>query len=203
MNCDISVGVDPVGVGEEPLRIGVRVPPCGRADRVARTVRRAEELGFDQVWFPDSQLLWRDVFTTLTAAAFATERIGLGTVREGFSVRVADELLDPVPDGVPGELLVRSAHRFAFCTGHLGEPKPGATEWRRTGDRVVREPDGWFRFVDRIKDVIRRRGENVSSHEVMVPVVPARAGAGSPGPRTPLCAGPARVCGAPPHRHPP
>ena len=31
---------------------------------------------------------------------------------------------------------------------------------------MVREPDGWFRFVDRIKDVIRRRGENISSYEV-------------------------------------
>jgi 5,10-methylenetetrahydromethanopterin reductase len=48
-------------------------------DRLARTARRAEELGFDQVWFPDSQLLWRDVFTVLTAAAVGTERIGLGS----------------------------------------------------------------------------------------------------------------------------
>ncbi|WP_307840759.1 hypothetical protein [Streptomyces sp. GESEQ-4] len=31
---------------------------------------------------------------------------------------------------------------------------------------MIREPDGWFRFVDRIKDVIRRRGENISSYEV-------------------------------------
>ncbi|MFD3598903.1 AMP-binding protein [Streptomyces sp. NPDC058656] len=38
--------------------------------------------------------------------------------------------------------------------------------WRRTGDRVVREPDGSYRFVDRVKDVIRRRGENISSFEV-------------------------------------
>ncbi|MFG2376622.1 LLM class flavin-dependent oxidoreductase [Streptomyces sp. NPDC048504] len=72
---------------EGPLRIGVRVPPCDRADRVARTGRRAEELGFDQVWFPDSQLLWRDVFTTLTAAAFATEYIGLGTAVTNLATR--------------------------------------------------------------------------------------------------------------------
>jgi crotonobetaine/carnitine-CoA ligase len=38
--------------------------------------------------------------------------------------------------------------------------------WFHTGDRVVIEPDGWLRFVDRIKDVIRRRGENISSAEV-------------------------------------
>ncbi|MEV2211682.1 AMP-binding protein [Streptomyces sp. NPDC050997] len=91
----------------------------------------------------------------------------MGTVRDGFCARVVDECLVPVPDGVAGELLVRSHQRFAFSTGYLGDPEdlPPAS-WRRTGDRVIREPDGWFRFVDRIKDVIRRRGENVSSQEV-------------------------------------
>ena len=38
--------------------------------------------------------------------------------------------------------------------------------WFHTGDRVVRESDGFFRFMDRMKDAIRRRGENISSYEV-------------------------------------
>ena len=38
--------------------------------------------------------------------------------------------------------------------------------WFHTGDRVVREADGYYRFVDRLKDAIRRRGENISSFEV-------------------------------------
>lgn len=90
----------------------------------------------------------------------------MGTVRPGFSARVVDETLAPVPDGTPGELLVRSHQPYAFSTGYLGDPEPDPDSWRRTGDRVVRESDGWFRFVDRIKDVIRRRGENISSYEV-------------------------------------
>ncbi|MEU9289994.1 AMP-binding protein [Streptomyces sp. NPDC048275] len=90
----------------------------------------------------------------------------VGTLREGFSARVVDEHLAPVADGTPGELVVRSHRRFAFSTGYLGEPEPNPAAWRRTGDRVIREPDGWFRFVDRVKDVIRRRGENISSSEV-------------------------------------
>jgi crotonobetaine/carnitine-CoA ligase len=38
--------------------------------------------------------------------------------------------------------------------------------WFHTGDRVVRDADGRFRFLDRLKDAIRRRGENISSYEV-------------------------------------
>ncbi len=63
----------------ERLRIGLRVPPFQRVDRLVDTVAEADRLGFDEVWFPDSQLLWRDVFCTLTAAALRTERITLGT----------------------------------------------------------------------------------------------------------------------------
>ncbi|MFI9776802.1 hypothetical protein ACIHCV_19135 [Streptomyces sp. NPDC051956] len=67
--------------------------------------------------------------------------------------------------------MVRAEQSFAFATGYVGcdEEPPGA--WRRTGDRVVREPDGWFRFVDRVKDCIRRRGENISSYEVEAAVL--------------------------------
>ncbi|GAB2898422.1 AMP-binding protein [Streptomyces mayteni] len=90
----------------------------------------------------------------------------MGTVREGFAARVVDEHLDPVADGTPGELLVRSHLEHAFSTGYLGGPTEPPGSWRRTGDRVVRGPDGWFRFLDRVKDVIRRRGENISSSEV-------------------------------------
>ena len=38
--------------------------------------------------------------------------------------------------------------------------------WFHTGDRVVRDADGYYRFLDRMKDAIRRRGENISSYEV-------------------------------------
>ena len=62
-----------------PLRIGLRVPPCQPVDVLVSTVAEAEQAGFDDVWFPDSQLLWRDVFCVLTAAALRTDSIMLGT----------------------------------------------------------------------------------------------------------------------------
>ena len=66
--------------------------------------------------------------------------------------------------------MLRADEPFAFATGYFGMPENTIEAWRNlwfhTGDRVLREADGAFRFVDRIKDAIRRRGENVSSYEV-------------------------------------
>jgi crotonobetaine/carnitine-CoA ligase len=94
----------------------------------------------------------------------------LGRVLDGFEARVADAHDAEVPDGVPGELLVRHREPWAFASGYDGLPEATAAAWRNlwfhTGDRVVRDPDGSFRFVDRLKDSIRRRGENISSYEV-------------------------------------
>ncbi|WP_020134934.1 AMP-binding protein [Streptomyces sp. 351MFTsu5.1] len=90
----------------------------------------------------------------------------MGRVRDGFEARVVDADLTRVPDGTPGELVVRTDLHHAFSTGYLGDAAPDPGAWRRTGDRVVRDAEGWFRFVDRVKDCIRRRGENISSYEV-------------------------------------
>jgi crotonobetaine/carnitine-CoA ligase len=94
----------------------------------------------------------------------------MGPVFDGFEARVVDGDDNDVPDGQPGELLVRADAPFAFATGYFGAPDRTVEAWQNlwfhTGDRVVRESDGYFRFVDRIKDAIRRRGENVSSFEV-------------------------------------
>jgi crotonobetaine/carnitine-CoA ligase len=101
----------------------------------------------------------------------AEQRPGyMGTLRDGFEARVAGPDDSPVPDGEPGELLLRQREPFAFATGYFEMPEATVAAWRNlwfhTGDRVVREPDGWFRFIDRAKDAIRRRGENISSFEV-------------------------------------
>jgi crotonobetaine/carnitine-CoA ligase len=94
----------------------------------------------------------------------------MGPVFEGFDARVVDDDDNDVPDGQPGELVLRADAPFAFATGYFGMPEKTVETWRNlwfhTGDRVVREADGYFRFIDRLKDAIRRRGENVSAFEV-------------------------------------
>jgi crotonobetaine/carnitine-CoA ligase len=103
--------------------------------------------------------------------ALGAQRPGyMGKLAAGFDARVVDEHDQPVPDGEAGELILRADMPFAFASGYLGMAEKTVEAWRNlwfhTGDRVVRDADGYYRFVDRLKDTIRRRGENVSSFEV-------------------------------------
>ncbi len=94
----------------------------------------------------------------------------MGVPAHGFTARVVDDEDNEVPDGTPGELVLRADEPFAFATGYWGMPEKTVEAWRNlwfhTGDRVVRDRDGLFAFIDRIKDAIRRRGENISAWEV-------------------------------------
>jgi crotonobetaine/carnitine-CoA ligase len=94
----------------------------------------------------------------------------MGFVTDGFEACVVDENDHPVPDGTPGELLLRSNIPFAFALGYWAMAEATVTSWRNlwfhTGDRVIRGNDGRYRFVGRLKESIRRRGENISAWEV-------------------------------------
>jgi len=107
----------------------------------------------------------------IMGAPLSEQRPGLmGRVLDGFSARVVDAQDNELPDGEAGELILRADEPYAFATGYFGMPDKTVEAWRNlwfhTGDRVVRESDGFFRFMDRMKDAIRRRGENISSYEV-------------------------------------
>jgi crotonobetaine/carnitine-CoA ligase len=75
-----------------------------------------------------------------------------------------------LPPGEMGELVLRSDMPWALNHGYHGAAEATARAWRNgwfhTGDAFRRDAAGEFFFVDRIKDAIRRRGENVSSFEV-------------------------------------
>jgi crotonobetaine/carnitine-CoA ligase len=92
----------------------------------------------------------------------------------GFEVRIVDERDRELPDGVPGECVVRSSVPWTMNAGYLNNPQATAAAWRNgwfhTGDALMRTADGDYVFVDRLKDVIRRRGENISSFEVEMDV---------------------------------
>lgn len=93
-----------------------------------------------------------------------------GKPRTGCECRVVDEHDYECAPGEVGELLVRTDQPWETSLGYLNRPDATAVAWRNgwfhTGDLVKKDSDGNFFFVDRLKDAVRRRGENVSSLEV-------------------------------------
>jgi carnitine-CoA ligase len=87
-----------------------------------------------------------------------------------YELRLVDEHDVPVPPNTPGELVARHSLPWTINSGYKNMPEATADAWRNgwfhTGDQFTQDEDGNFYFLDRIKDVIRRRGENISSFEV-------------------------------------
>ena len=81
--------------------------------------------------------------------------------------RIVDAGGAPVPRGVSGELLVRTP---TMLKGYFNAPEATAAAieqgWFRTGDIVYQDADGFYFYVGRMKDLIRRRGENISGAEL-------------------------------------
>ena len=93
-----------------------------------------------------------------------------GRARAGFELRIVDEHDCEVPIGETGELIVRSELPWVLTSGYYKNAQATASAWRNgwfhTGDRFSRDAQGHYFFRDRLKDAIRRRGENVSALEV-------------------------------------
>ena len=93
-----------------------------------------------------------------------------GIARKGWEVEIVDEDDEKVPAGVAGEIVVRPPEPWLTMRGYLNRADATAeayrNTWLHTGDMGFRDAHGNFYFVDRMKDAIRRRGENISSFEV-------------------------------------
>ena len=96
-----------------------------------------------------------------------------GRLLEGWECKIVDERGQDVQEAV-GELLVRPKSPGTIAMGYWGEPEKTVDLWRdlwvHTGDLLRRDRDGWFYFVDRLKDAIRVSGENVASADIEVVV---------------------------------
>lgn len=88
----------------------------------------------------------------------------------GYDLRVVDENDIPVGPNEVGELIVRSRAPWTLNAGYWKMPEKTAEAWRNgwfhTGDGFKYDEDGNFYFVDRMKDALRKSGENISSFEV-------------------------------------
>jgi carnitine-CoA ligase len=131
-----------------------------------QTVKIRDRFGIDYLTGFNMTELSAPLVSELNTTVFGA----CGRPRSGVQCRLVDEHDIEVPDGTPGELVVRSDTPWTFNLGYDGLPDATARAWRNgwfhTGDMLRKDAEGNYYFVDRLKDAIRRRGENVSSIEV-------------------------------------
>jgi carnitine-CoA ligase len=94
-----------------------------------------------------------------------------GRALEWFDVRVVDpETDEPLPPGEVGEIVVRPKTTGIMMKEYNNVPAKTVEAWRNlwfhTGDAGEMDEEGYLYFRDRVKDVIRRRGENISSFSI-------------------------------------
>jgi crotonobetaine/carnitine-CoA ligase len=126
----------------------------------------AQRFGFDYLTGFNMTEVSAPLVTDLNTRAFGS----CGRPRSGIRARIVDDHDIEVPRGAVGELILRSDTPWTMNAGYNGQPEATAEAWRNgwfhTGDLFRQDEAGEFYFVDRKKDAIRRRGENISSFEV-------------------------------------
>lgn len=131
-----------------------------------QTVELAERYGFSYLTGFNMTEVSVPLVAELNTRAFGS----CGKPRAGIQCRLVDENDIEVPVGQLGELILRSDLPWAMTTGYNGMAEATAKAWRNgwfhTGDVFRKDAQDNYFFVDRAKDAIRRRGENISSLEV-------------------------------------
>ena len=99
-----------------------------------------------------------------------TKSDSCGKALPQYDCRILDDNDMECAPGVKGEIVVRGKEPFIQMEGYYNMPeatlKTFRNLWYHTGDFGMRDENGYFYFLDRKKDAIRRRGENISSYEV-------------------------------------
>ena len=160
-----------------------QAPDCDEARRVFGQIHTVRGNPFTE----ETKKIWRDRFGArqvggngygLTEASVVTSLKGgeyaapgsSGTRIPDFDVRIVDDNGMEVPPGVSGEILIRPNQPDIMFKGYWRRPeetlKVMKDLWLHSGDIGRFDPDGFFYFVDRKKDYLRRRGENISSFEM-------------------------------------
>jgi crotonobetaine/carnitine-CoA ligase len=126
--------------------------------------------------FPLLEVWGMTEMVRVLADCFEPRQVGtraFGRAVPGIDVRVVDDTDRVVPDGTPGEMVLRhsaATPRRGCFSGYLKDEAATEAGWRggwfHTGDTVRRSPDGMLHFVDRKKNIIRRSGENIAAAEV-------------------------------------
>lgn len=160
------------------MSILFKQPP--RGDDAGNPVR----LGFGAPCPPEIFAAFEDRFNIRLTEIFGSTEVSIvtdmppwdrkigtaGKESTNYEVTVVDEYEDAVPTGTTGEIVVRPKKAGWMFDGYHQMPEATATSWKNlwfhTGDRGYLDDEGFLTFVDRLKDTIRRKGENISSWEI-------------------------------------
>jgi crotonobetaine/carnitine-CoA ligase len=98
------------------------------------------------------------------------KNMSIGIPTMGYEVKIVDEEGNEVRNGQPGQIAVKGVPGRSLMKGYFKNPEATSQTlkdgWLYTGDNARLGEDGYFYFVDRIKDMIKRAGENVAANEV-------------------------------------
>ena len=169
--------------------LGVMIPLIAAMEEtkeMAACYGQIEQVG-GAPWTPDLIDKWKRRFGVqragsavfgLTEATFITSTptgveapLGAsGRLNDDFDVRIVDDFDVELPAGEAGEIIVRPRRPHVMFSGYWRRPEATLATftnlWFHTGDIGRFDEQGWFWFVDRKKDYLRRRGENISSFEM-------------------------------------
>ncbi|XP_045106125.1 acyl-CoA ligase lcsD-like, partial [Portunus trituberculatus] len=149
----------------------LRVVMCAAAPCPAAAAHALKDKAPNPIFFQEAYGMTETMPTHFTPLGH--ERLGsCGHLLPGVTARVMEvrdgEPTTPLPPNTPGELWVKSP---GVMSGYLGDEEAtrGAFTgdgWLRTGDIVTYDSDGYFYVVDRIKELIKVKGHQVSPSEV-------------------------------------
>jgi len=147
---------------DNPVRIAVLVPPPAN--------RRELEKRWGLSILSQYAMSEACPISVLAAGEAYDKPRTSGRVVPNVDLRIVDENDCEVPRGAPGEVVIRTREPWTMMTRYYNKPEATANAfrnlWFHTGDRAYLDGDGYLFFVDRVKDAIRRRGENISAYEI-------------------------------------
>ncbi|WAJ45323.1 AMP-binding protein [Mycobacterium sp. Aquia_216] len=174
-NASVVFGVGPMGMAvlatpeseadhNHSLRLGVFVPMPPDAQRQLST-----RFGIEVISETYGQTECQPI-TSSPISRPASKLASMGKPVSALDVELHDEDGSRVPMGSVGEIVIRPRERDVMFQGYWNNPKATVEAsrdlWHHTGDLARADEDGYLYFVDRKKDAMRRRGENISSAEV-------------------------------------
>ena len=150
---------------DNPLRLAFMLPLLPNTPEFAR------RFGIDVV----TMYSMSEISVPLVSEVNTPKWKSCGRPRAGIEARLVGDFDREVPIGEVGELILRASRPWSISPGYFGMTEASLEAWRNgwfhTGDLMRRDDAGDYYFVDRKKDALRRRGENISSFEVESEIV--------------------------------